>query len=202
MKKIFLLLALALLAGCTKEPAVDTPAPGPEWEDQEVEWSTQEERDAWFDEQTALAEEFLEEHRELLNGIAAAILETEVAGQFSEFSICSVYSDDNTPYLDSFRRTSDEYRHSQGCDPITPELTLAGLSEGLDRLMTELCALCPLGLTYQNNEYGRSLEISFASTEFPTAILCDVFLCCDITQKNPDGYIWEVKQDEHCMYGL
>lgn len=208
MKQVFMLLALVMLAGCAApqpgKSSAETPAPslGPDQYDPNAEYATAEEREAWFEEQTALAEEFLEEHQELLNEISAAILETEVAEQYLYFIICPGYCDGDTPHLESFWRACDEYRYEQGCHPIDPELTLAGLSEELDLLANELCALHPMGITYKNGEYSHSLEIGFASSSFPGAFFCDVFLRCDIDQKETGGYTWEVTQHEFCMDGL
>lgn len=196
MKWMSMLLALILLAGCDTVPLADM---FPEWQ---VEWSTKEERDAWFEEQTALAETFLEESRNLLDEIAASIFETEVGMGFSELDVCPGYSADDIPHLDSFRRTSDKYRYSQGCSPINPELTLPDVSEDLDRLAKELCALHPSKISYRNNESGQRLEIAFADTEFPTAIFCSVYLYCEITSENPNEYTWTVKHDELWMFGL
>lgn len=200
MKQVFMLLALVMLVGCAapqpERGSSETLAPslGPDQYDPNAEYATAEERDAWFDEQTSLAEEFLEEHRDLLDEISAAILETEVAEQYLYFIVCPGYSDGDTPHLDSFWRTSDEYRCEQGCHPIDPELTLAGLSEELDLLVNELCALRPMRITYQNNEYSHSLEIGFAVTTLPIAIFCSVSLRYEPTQENPNEYAWGVKQ--------
>lgn len=179
MKHIHLFLALALLAGCAAQPVADT----------------SEERNAWLEEQAALAGEFLDEHRDLLDEIAAVILETEIAEQYLEFYICPGYSDDG-PHLDSFRRTSDKYGCYQGCGAIDPKLTLAGLSVELDLLTKELCALRPMGISYSNKESVHSLQIGFAAESFSGgACLCDVNLDCEI-----DGaHDWTVISDWHYM---
>lgn len=177
MKYIHLFLTLALLAGCAAQPVADT----------------SEERNAWLEEQAALAEEFWDEHRDLLDEIAAVILETELAEQYLEFYICPGDSDDG-PHLDSFRRTSDEYGCHQGCGAIDTKLTLAGLSVELDLLTKELCALRPMGISYRNKESVHSLQIGFAAESFSGgACLCDVNLDCEI-----DGaHDWTVISDWH-----
>lgn len=201
MKCIFLLLALSLLAGCAVRPAVDasepvTPTLKPY---QESEESTPEERNAWLEEQTALAEEFLNEHRDLLDEIATVILETEIAEQYLEFYISPEYTDDSTPCLVHFWRTSEESGHYQGYNAAGPELTLAGLSEELDLLATELCVLRPMGISYSNTEYVHSLQIGFAAASFSGGkYLCDVSLDCQM-----DGaHDWAVISDYHYMDGL
>lgn len=200
MKQVFMLLALVMLVGCAapqpERGSSETPAPslGPDQYDPNAEYATAEEREAWFEEQAALAEEFIEDHHELLDKIAAAILETELAEQYLGFEISPGFQDDDMPYLESFRRVSDGYNCRQERGVLSPELTLDELSEELDLLAKELRAVRPMWITYETGENGRTLTLDFATTTLPIAIFCDVYLRYEPTQENPNEYAWGVKQ--------
>lgn len=178
-----------------------------------VEMTSQEVILTWLEEQTVEAREFFNDHEELFAQIAEVALDPEVTEVYQGFSINSGYSEPETLYLTEYR-TIDGEKVSLGYGAYPDGeyyRSISDLSTELESVLAELLALRqPLNLAYTATEdffyNGALLEVGYSSTEFPTAIFCDVSFQYD-PGFSPGGEYdlgngWHIQADYHHMYGL
>lgn len=186
MKWISLFLVLLLLTGCGTGIVADTSVAGPD--------TSMEKVDAWLLEQTSYAETFCTEHQELLDDIAAQIMETDLANQYTAF------------YIEPFH---DEqwlmgYCRSDGTTDEINVLSVSDLSMELSDLLKVLNALRPMALNYTSQEYdeARTLTFNFSSAVLSGNYFCNVNLTYQPKRNAPEEWEWQVTQEEFCMDGI
>lgn len=207
------LLALTVGLSLFLRPVDQGQTKPPDPFDWNVEMTSQEVIFTWLEEQTGEAKGFFNDHEELFARIVETALDPEITEVYQGFSINSGYSEPETLYLTDYRTVEGEKvvlgfgaypdgEYYRSIDHLSPEL---------EPVLSELLALRqPLSLTYttpEDNFYnGALLEVGYSSTEFPTAIYCDVSF-----QYDPDfspggeydlGNGWHIQADYHYMYGL
>lgn len=178
-----------------------------------VEMTSQEVISAWLEEQAQEAGKFFQEHQELFTQIKEAALAPKVTDIYQSFSISSGYSEPETLYLTHYRTPeTGGVTLGYGAYPDGDYYrSISDLSPELEKTLTELLALRqPLDLSYTAQEdffyAGALLQIGYSSTEFPTAIFCDVTFEYDPEHSPGGAYTlgdgWHIRPDYFYMYGL
>lgn len=178
-----------------------------------VEMTSQEVIFTWLEEQAGEAKGFFNDHEELFVRIAETVLDPEITEVYQGFSISSGYLEPGTLYLTEYRTIGGEnVSLGYGAYPDGEYYrSISDLSPELEPVLAELLALRqPLSLTYTAPEdffyNGPLLQVGYSSTEFPTAIFCDVSLRYDPELSSEREYNlgngWYIWPEYHYMYGL